>query len=265
MEGTVRLRKTILLALIGVALASSLLGVLPSGDWAGLLLNFGTEMAGALVTYALLELVIGRREGREAKKAELIAQLGSQVEDVAIAATEELSRQGWLDDGSLEGASLYRANLQEVYLFGANLHKAFLDGANLQRAVLSETDLQEAYLSGANLQEAVLYGANLQGAFLRGANLQGAVLCGANLQGAFLDGADLQGTDLSRANLQRAILVFSEEEAKFNKDTTLPDRTKWVSDIDMARFTDPGHPFFWDGYEPYEVVKVETRLARGRR
>jgi len=51
------LRLIILLVLIVVALASSLWSVLRTGDWTGLALNFGTEMAGAVVTYVLLELV----------------------------------------------------------------------------------------------------------------------------------------------------------------------------------------------------------------
>ena len=112
-----QLRNRVLAVLIVVALLSSLLGVLVNKDWPGLLLNFGTEMAGAVVTYLLLELVIGRREEREAKleaekqqleakKADLIAQMGSQVQDVAIAAVEELRRHGWLTDGSLRGANL---------------------------------------------------------------------------------------------------------------------------------------------------------------
>ena len=70
MKSTARLRVVILLVLIGVALASSLWAVWPwpTGDWKGLALNFGTEMAGAVVTYLLLELVIGRIEKREAER-----------------------------------------------------------------------------------------------------------------------------------------------------------------------------------------------------
>jgi hypothetical protein len=224
MEGTARLRVGILLILIVVALVSSLWAVWPwpTGDWKGLALNFGTEMAGAVVTYALLELFIGRRERREAeeeelaaKKADLIAQMGSSVKDVAVAAAEELRRHGWLTDGSLQGAFLARANLQ-----GASLAEAKLEGANLQ------ANLQGANLVRANLEGAVLMMANLEGARLIWANLEGAFLQEANLEGAFLPGANLQG-------------------AKFNDETTLPDGTKWTPDTDMTRFTDPDHPDFW--------------------
>ena len=54
-----RLRWAILRTLIAVALASSLVAVmLGSQEWDALLLNPGTEMAGAAATYGLLELVI---------------------------------------------------------------------------------------------------------------------------------------------------------------------------------------------------------------
>ena len=222
-----QLRITVLLVLIVVALASSLFGLACTGDWGGLALNFGTEMAGAVATYLLLELVIGRMEKREAereaekqereaKKADLIAQMRSQVQDVAIAAAEELRRRGWLTDGSLRGANLFEANLQGVGLYQADLRGANLGLANLQEADLFMTNLQGTTLSAANLQGAHLAGANLQGAHLAGANLQEAGLLGAYLQGA-----------------------------EFNEDTTLPDGRPWTPDTDMARFTDPMHPDFW--------------------
>ena len=233
MESAVQLRKRVLLVLIVMALVSSLWAVWHTGDWEGLALNFGTEMVGAVVTYILLELVIGgmeereaKRGEREAKKVNLIAQLGSRAQDVAIAASEELARLGWLYDGSLQGAPLAMANLQ----------RANLDEANLQGASLSGARLQGAYLARANLQGAVLLGANLQGASLSGARLQGAYLNWVNLQGAYLVEANLQGAFLLQANLQGA---------EFDEDTIVPDGTKWTPGTDMARFTHPDHPDFW--------------------
>jgi hypothetical protein len=68
MKSTARLRVGVLMVLTVVALVSSLLGVLTTGDWGGFALNLGTEMVGAVVTYLLLELVIGRMEKREAER-----------------------------------------------------------------------------------------------------------------------------------------------------------------------------------------------------
>ena len=42
--------------------------------------SFSTEMAGAVVTYLLLEIVLGTRQ----KKETLIANIGSQIKDVAL-------------------------------------------------------------------------------------------------------------------------------------------------------------------------------------
>jgi len=275
MYSTARLRVGVLLILILVGLVSSL-GALLWGnqEWDGLALNLGSEMAGAVVTYALLELFIGRKERREAegkelaaKKADLIAQMGSQVQDVAIAAAEELRRHGWLTNGSLQGTLLYRANLQDAnLLFGANLqgahlYQANLQGANLrvaklQGAILAKANLQGANLRGAKLQGAILaeaklqgadlFGANLEGAILEGADLQRAILFGANLEGAILEGADLQRANLAWADLEGASLRGAKlQGADFDENTTLPDGTIWRPETDMARFTDPDHPDFW--------------------
>jgi hypothetical protein len=267
MKSTARLRVGVLLILIVVALISSLGAAWYTGDWGGLVLNFGTEMAGAVVTYLLLELVVGRMEKREAereaeekeleaKKADLVAQLGSSVKDVAVAAAEELRRHGWLYDGSLQGANLKEANLQGASLYNAKLEGVRLTWANLQEAYLGLANLRWANLQGANLQGAILTGANLQKANLFEANLQGVNLWVTNLQEADLDTADLQGASLQKANLQGANLAGANLQGArlwqaelhatgFSRDTTLPDGTKWTPDTDTARFADPDHPDFW--------------------
>jgi uncharacterized protein YjbI with pentapeptide repeats len=79
---------------------------------------------------------------REAKKAELIAQMGSSVKDVAVAAAEELRRYGWLRDGSLQGADLARADLQGAFLVLTNLGGADLIAANLGGANLILANLE---------------------------------------------------------------------------------------------------------------------------
>ena len=142
----------------------------------------------------------------------------------------------------LVGANLADAQLIGADLLGANLQGADLHGAQLIQANLYHANLQGADLIGANLQEAHLYGASLQGANLRAAHLQEADLRGANLQGANLYWTHLQEASLYGANLQEANLI----EAIFAANIILPDVTFWTPDTDMARFTDPAHPDFWD-------------------
>jgi hypothetical protein len=127
------------------------------------------------------------------------------------------------------------------------LEAAVEDGIDMTGTDLLGADLQEADLREANLLGAYLWEANLQGAGLHGANLDYAMLIRANLRGANLQRADLsyarlQGADLSHANLQGADLT----NALFDETTILPDDTLWTPDTDMARFTDPMHPDFWD-------------------
>jgi uncharacterized protein YjbI with pentapeptide repeats len=201
----------VLSTLLVAGLALSLIAAWRSDDWWGFALNFGTELVGAVVVYYLLDQFIGRRERTESERAKLIAELGSSVQDVAVAAAEKLGQNGWLVDGSLQWASLESADLQGASLGSADLQRANLIGASLQGARLVRANLQEARLVRANLQ-----GANLWSADLRGADLRGADLIWASLLSAKLDG-----------------------------NTALPDGTTWTPDTDLARFTDVGHPDFW--------------------
>ncbi|MFW6116253.1 MAG: pentapeptide repeat-containing protein [bacterium] len=192
-----RLPLGVLSVLVGMAVASSLVGFRGEG-WKGFLQSLGPELGGAVVTYVLLDLVLGTKR----RKEDLIADMGCKVREIAVRAVEELGRWGWLYDGTLQGA----------VLVDASLSRAELSGAALPGALLTDADLREAHLDDANLQGAKLFKTDLAGAFLIRADLtDDAKLCGTNLTGAKLQGADLTGSkiafldaDLSGADLSGA-------------------------------------------------------------
>jgi len=155
-------------------------------DFAGTALNFGTEMLGAVITYLLIQNVIGKSETKE----KLIINMRSKVRDVALLATEELRQSNWLMDGSLKEANLNGADLRGAELYGANLIGASLTGANLSGAKLHGAKLSGANLFNADLSSAILNSADLDGANLRQTNLHGADLFTVyNLNRADLNGA----------------------------------------------------------------------------
>jgi hypothetical protein len=160
----------IILALLGGAVSLSLYSISSRKDWKGIGLGLATELVGAALLYVLLDVGIDEAE----EKRTLILELGSGAPGVAMRAAEKLTDNGWLYDGSLQGA----------YLGGANLR-----GANLLWADLSETNLGWADLSGAYLRETNLGWADLSGAYLRETILGGAYLRRADLSGAQLSEA----------------------------------------------------------------------------
>lgn len=184
--------------------------------------DIAPELIGLGLTLILVDWAVERQQ-RKQFKGQLIRQMSTNVRDVSVPAAMELGHHGWLRDGSLKGAFLFRANLSGAILWGANLSEAFmtnaiLNNAELMGANLSKTDLQNANLRkvdllGANLSGAILVGANLSEAKLRLADLRGAILIGANLSGAHLEDANLDGADLRHANLSRA----SMENANLSK------------------------------------------------
>ena len=226
----------IILVLVGTASGLALWLASGPDDWKGLALNLATELVGAAVTYILLVLILERTEDVESERERLINDMRSSVSNVAKSAAGTLAQHGWLMDGSLNEADLHGANLKGAYLRRANLVRTNLVGTSLVRAELWMANLEGANLLGANLE-----GADLVGANLAGTNLSRSILRGAWLNKANLEGADLNWADLAWATLQEANL----RDAVFNRHTTLPDRTKWRLDTDLARFTDPDHPDFW--------------------
>jgi predicted exporter len=63
----------------------------PEG-WKGLALYLAAGLVGAAVTAIVLVLILERQESDEAEKERLIAELGSHINDVAVAAAEKLRR-----------------------------------------------------------------------------------------------------------------------------------------------------------------------------
>jgi uncharacterized protein YjbI with pentapeptide repeats len=271
------------LVLIGVLVVAVILGFVSAYeeghfDWRSIGGNLSTEMIGGVITYIIIDRVIGsrreqdaKREAQEEHKRELIEKLGSRINAESIRAAEELRSHGWIEDGSLAEAMLANADLQMADFEDADLRGVNLKNANLLGATLKNASLRDAKLFGANLRGATLYRANLENANLMKADLRKCNLIEANLENAGLKRARLEGADLWRANLQKAYLVEANLEdanlaranlsganltdanlrntnlkgAVFDETTTLPDGETWTRQTNLSRFTDPNHPQFW--------------------
>jgi hypothetical protein len=188
----------------------------------GFFLNFATEIGGAVVTFILLNQIIGGRTEKERLKADLIAQLGSRVNEVALRAAEELRRHEWLSDGCLRGQSLARANLEHASLQMADFRKAIFIAANLKGTCLWEADLRGAVLWNARLE-------------------------GARLKGALEEMHRSRNFKVPKSSPERTrkVRIKYLGRAKFDEQTVLPDGALWTPDTDMERFTNSAHPNFW--------------------
>jgi hypothetical protein len=227
----------ILATILAIAISLIRWSVVGSQDLEALALNLGAGLLGAVATYVLLEVFIGRGMRTDERKKQLILELGSRVSDVSVAAASELRKLGWLTDGTLTNAHLAWANLS-----GAPLAHANLMGAILAEAILTKSDLRKANLCSSSLIKADLNGADLTNATLAGANLENA-----NLTGTILRGAEFTTNQVSNL-LQKLIRLNNLEpfkpnlskakDATFNENTILPDGSKWTAGTDMKRFTE---------------------------
>jgi hypothetical protein len=230
MRGRAGLRAKVLVILAVAAVTFSVWGAMRGGidSWSDLLMGLGTDLLGAVVTYLLIDRLLGEKDRVES----LIVQMGSTVNDVALAAAHELVRRGHATDGSLEGVNLRGANLAGLKLAAARLTKARLDWA----------DLRDSEVIVSNLRGVSLIQANLSGARFGGTSFGGAYMCGADLCNADLQSANLIGADLRGANLKGAKLWFAEVAGADFDEAILPDGSAGSPDTDMSSFTDPLAP-----------------------
>lgn len=215
--------------------------------------NIASELFGIAITILIIDTIYRRYDERAEKRRErqqLRNQLGSGINEVAIRAAEELRASGWLTDGTLQGEDLRVANLEK-----AKLWQADLQGVNFQWAKLQGANLNDAVLAGANFTQANLTATRLRGADMRGALCTGAKMYRAHLVAAFLQdakltNAHLEGAKLTGAHLEGADLTGAHLDAL----TILPDGTPWTEATDMTRFTNPGHP---DYFQPEVLISSE--------
>lgn len=155
-----------LTAVAVLSLAGSARAHFNSGDvawwiwWDGALQNFSTEMLGAIITFGLIEVIMGSRNRHE----ELVRQLRAgdfgvfnRLNDEGIHLRDvDLSSVRW-NGLNLEGANLGDANLEGANLEGANLRGVNLKDANLKDANLKDTNLEGVILPNGILWEQNVY------------------------------------------------------------------------------------------------------------
>lgn len=235
-----RIELMVLGVLIAIALGSTIFSGLKNigqfnSQWqSDFMQNFATEMFGAILTFILLEKVVGAANRvRERTKNEM-SKLTERVKygPGKIDAVNTLRDRGWLRilaDIKLEDTNLTELNFQNTYLDRANFARA-----NLSRANFSGTSLHKADLLGANLTKSSFIDANLSNTDLSWANFNGADLSGANLRGA------------------RLFEVKNILEARFSRTTILPNGEKWQLETNLEIFTNPKHPLFYDPNKPIQ-------------
>ncbi len=107
----------------------------------GLAGNLGTELFGALITYLIIDGIIRNSTDKADIKQRLIRQLENHDSGEVNSALRELYARGWLQDGSLYGWFLKRANLQKADLRNADINELGLYRCDLTEALIDEEQL----------------------------------------------------------------------------------------------------------------------------
>jgi uncharacterized protein YjbI with pentapeptide repeats len=212
-----RIGSSALLVFFGV-----LLGSLLFQKDNGYFTNLYTEVLSIGVTVFIIDALARQREKRQIK-AQLIRQIRNPDHAVAVQAVRELRELDAVRDGSLVGARLSEASLEDMGLRAANLEQVNLENSNLKRSDLRHVNLKNAWLVKTQLEETNLFQANLTGANLTAANLANSHGNETIFTGALLKHTKFRGADLKRAdfnNVKAAEAVFERAElfhAKFTQ------------------------------------------------
>ncbi|GEM_PF-5269034 len=212
--------------------------------WANWFQNLSAGMAGTIITFLLLVLVVERRDKlNDAQERFEIEQrehlfLLKQAGDNLQARQDVLNRM--MARGLLVGIDLNGCNLEGVNLKDANLKSAKLRRAKLKGANLIGANLENAFATDADFEDAIIVGANLEYASFRSTRFNNANLTASNLRGAFLVGADFSSANLTKANICNVVLSNPDiaHSAIFNEKTILPNGDTYSASVYWPQFTD---------------------------
>jgi hypothetical protein len=187
--------------------------------------NIGSELIGMAITILIIDRLNKKRDETN-YKSQLIRQICSHYNPIALEAAKELSVIGAFNDGTLAGRDMCKANLQDVEL----------QGCILNGTLLKETMLANAKLDGASMISSDLEKANLKEASLVNANLRSAKFYNTDLSGASLSWADLTGAEfLTEQQLKQCGMLWG---------ATMPDGTKYDGRFDLKG--DIEEAFLWN-------------------
>lgn len=151
--------------------------------WDDFLKNISPELIGIAIVVLVVDYANEQRATQHLKDS-LILQMGGPSNEFARQAIRQMRVRAWIEDGSLNGKSFWRADLREAELSSAKMIGVNLGGANLEGANLNGSDLRAAEFHDSNLNSAHLVKADLRDAEIYTLNLKGADLFGADLTGA---------------------------------------------------------------------------------
>lgn len=214
------------------------------------IISIAPEIVGIFITVVIIDTFYRRRE-EERLKHDLIREMGSFANPVAIRAVEALRDKGWLTDGTLIHKKFHQAELKYADLSNAVLNRCRFAGANWQNVKayhlqltggqLGGIDLRKSQLNVSNLAHTNINDADAREADFRGCNLEGVHFDQTDLENCNFTGTNLKGTDFYNANLKGVDF----ERAVFDENTLMPDGYSWTPELDIRRYTDPEQPDFW--------------------
>ena len=189
--------------LIGIRSTADLDDWFISGIWPEIL---STCVAVALI-YRLDRWRDNVRETQRLKR-DLLWQVKSRSNEMAIGAIDRLRYEGWLEgeNGLLAGADLSETNLAQANLNDANLKGTDFTGANLEGATFIRSELENSSFDLAFLAQACLYNADMSN----------ASIWKTDLTGAKFQSTKAIGTRIRRSNLGDAFIgAFTDFEDAF--------------------------------------------------
>lgn len=127
--------------------------------------NLSTELLGAIFTFILFEIFIGRRHDSKNQKQRLLVEMRNQNNGIATNAVRQMRSNGWLMDGSLKDCNLRNANLKyanfaEADLRGVNFYNANIEHVNFFNAYFDNTTILPdgtKWFSGIDLKRYLIY------------------------------------------------------------------------------------------------------------
>lgn len=154
-------RARILIIVMMIALGTGIISAFENNElqWRDLVGNLSTEIIGGILTFGLIDRYITHNEDEATYKRQLISKLENHDTGIVKQVLQELKANDWLEDGSLYGWFLKKANfeglqLKHINTNGLGLYRCNLKGAEIEdKQLVQLNDLRLTIMPDGNLYD----------------------------------------------------------------------------------------------------------------
>lgn len=207
------MRWLFLIALFLLALVSTLYSIICGNEsFHGFLLNFGTELFGAVITYLLFDYILTRKENQSAYQIELFNHLHSVEDNEKENAIKSLIQSNKIGRSNIHNIAMKGISLKGLKISNAKISHSDFFGSNMSKTKIIESTFNDCNFWGANFDNCYTYKSSFNYTDFANSFIRNSKIYSSSFTDSLFVNCNLNATVFHKCDFNKA--VFESTECK---------------------------------------------------